>query len=110
EAAKEKISKRITRGQITIQAADERPRSCARIVSGRDPTEPSAPPGLAETRNVSRGDGREDRGGEAMRETQRQQRPWIVDERIEERRRGEKNRPEHHHALAPKHIGERAGW
>src|SRR5262249_59073857 len=87
----------------------ERPRRGAEVVCGREPTEPSAPPALAETRNVGGGDGREDRGREAMHETQRQQRPGIMDEWIKERRRGEKKRPEHHHALAPKHVREPPG-
>src|SRR5215472_17140743 len=109
ERADEKISHRIAGGEIKHEAADKRPRSCTDVVCGREPTEPSAPSGLAETRDVSRGDGREDCGREAMYETQREQRPWIVDERIEERRHSEKNRPEHHHALAPQHVRKRAG-
>src|SRR6266566_6553691 len=32
-----------------------------------------------------------------------------MDEWIEERRRGKEKSPEHHHALAPKHVRERAG-
>src|SRR5262249_4087683 len=58
ERADEKISHRIAGGEIKHEAADERPRGCTDIVCGREPTEPSAPPGLAETRNVSRRDGR----------------------------------------------------
>src|SRR6516165_3090624 len=69
ERADEKISHRIAGGEIKHEAADERPRSCTDVVCRREPTEPSAPPGLAETRNVSRGDGGEDRGREAMYET-----------------------------------------
>jgi hypothetical protein len=41
-------------------------------------------------------------------EAEREQRPRIVNERIEERRRREEERAQHHHALAAEHIGERA--
>jgi len=43
-----------------------------------------------------------------VNEAEREERPRLLHERIEERRSSEKKRPQHHHALAPKHVGERA--
>jgi hypothetical protein len=42
-----------------------------------------------------------------VRKAQREQRPRLSDERIEEWRDRKKQRTQHHHALAPEHVGER---
>src|SRR5438445_2189671 len=108
ERADGEIGHRIAGGEIQDEAAREGPRGCADVVGRREPAEPSATPPFGEASHIGRGNRREDRGGEAVNKAEREQRPGIVDERIEERREREEERAEHHHALFSEHVGKRA--
>ena len=105
----QKVGHRIAGAKVEHETADQRPSRRSNIVARGEPAEACTASGLGEARDIGRSDRREDGGREAMNKAESKQRPWVTDEWVEERWCREKDSAQNHHALAPKHVGERAG-
>ena len=109
DRAGQEISQRVAGTEIKHETADQRSCRCPDIVTRGIPAEARATSGLGEARDIGRRDRRENRGREAVNETEGEQRRGACNERIKERRHGEEESAQHHHPLAPQYVGKRTG-